>query len=199
MAIVNLRLRTWIPQAEVHFLTDQYYHYYFKGDNRNSPMWSTLAYRTSQSFEIDTSTPNYTVRPSKNIQPTYSIIYNHFMNRLSTINEGTASDSGITYKKRVGSDDALYLDVRLNAANPGVPKAPPIDYKFTLKLTRTGSVRITGMHDGFPAYEFWRKIDGKSKGPELIYSYDPRVTGKTVFSLAGEMDISVNKGLPYTS
>ncbi|WP_430757172.1 DUF3238 domain-containing protein [Pseudobacillus badius] len=42
------------------------------------------------------------------------------------------------------------------------PDAPNIDYKFTIKITRSGIMRLTRKHDGFPAYELWKKIDGQS-------------------------------------
>ncbi|WP_267240186.1 DUF3238 domain-containing protein [Thermaerobacillus caldiproteolyticus] len=54
------------------------------------------------------------------------------------------------------------MDITCSVANPLESLAPAIDYEFTLKVTCLGSVRITGQHDGFPAYEFWRKFDGKS-------------------------------------
>lgn len=199
MAIVNLRLRAWIPQSEVRYHSDQYYNYFYKGDNRNSPMWSTLAYRTSFSFVIDTSKTNYTVTPTKKVNPSISYVYSKTGKLLATYDEGTASANGMTYTKRVGSDGALYLTVKHSIPNPGVTVAPPVKYEFTLKLTRTGSVRITGKHTAFPALEFWRKIDGKSKGPELVYFYDPRKTGATPFSLASGMTKSVDKGLSYES
>lgn len=202
MAKVSLRLRAWIPQSEVRYHSDQYYNYFYVGDNRNGPLWSTIAYRTSLSFDIDTSTSNYTVTSAKNVNKSISRVYDRTGKLLATYDEGTASASGITYKKRVGTDDALYLDVVHSVANPGVTVAPPIKYEFTLKLTRTGSVRITGKHTAFPALEFWRKIEGKNNGAngtELVYFYDPRKTGDTPFSLLKGMNRTVDKGLPYTS
>lgn len=199
MAQVNLRLRTWIPQAEVRYHSDQYYNYFNKGDNRNNAMWSTLAYRTSFSFEIDTSTPNYTVKAVPKTNPTVSYVYDRSGKRLATYDEGKAPTTGMTFTKKVGSDDALYLTVKHSVSNPGVVVAPPIKYEFTLKVTRTGSTRITGKHSAFPAYEFWRQIVGKSSGPELIYTFDPRKYNETPYSLALGMKYSVDKGLSYTS
>lgn len=199
MANVNLRLRAWIPQDEVRYHSDQYYNYFYKGDNRNSPLWSTLAYRTSFSFEIDTSTPEYTVKPAKKVNPSISYVYDRTGKLLATYDEGTAPTSGMTYTKKIGSDDALYLTVKHSISNPGVTVAPPVKYEFTVKVTRVGSVRITGKHTAFPALEFWRQIVGKSTGPELVYSYDPRKTGDTPYSLTLGMTKSVDKGLSYDS
>ncbi|HJB22723.1 MAG TPA: DUF3238 domain-containing protein [Candidatus Jeotgalibaca pullicola] len=200
MAKVSLRLRAWIPQEEVHYYSDQYYNYFYLGDNRNSPEWSTMAYRTSLSFEIDTN--SYTVTSARNVNPSVSLVKDRSGKTLATYDEGTASATGIQYKTRIGSDDALYIDVTHSVANPGVTVAPPVKYEFTLKLTRTGSVRITGKHTAFPALEFWRKIEGKqngANGTELVYFYDPRKTGDTPMSLVSGMTKSVDKGLSYTS
>lgn len=197
MAKVNLRLRAWIPQSEVRYHSDQYYDYFYKGDSRDNPLWSTLAYRTSVNLQIDTS--NYSITSSKTIKPSISHVYDKTGKLLATYDEGTASTNGINYTTRVGSDDALYITLTHAVANPGVIIAPPVKYEFTLKVTRVGSVRITGKHTAFPALEFWRNIEGKSKGPELVYSYDPRKTGDTPFSLGLGMTKSVDKGLSYDS
>ncbi|MEK4494706.1 hypothetical protein [Ureibacillus sp. FSL W8-0352] len=51
MVKVDLRIKTWIPQKEVHFNSDQYYSYRFEGDNR-SESFSSTKYRTYQRFYL---------------------------------------------------------------------------------------------------------------------------------------------------
>ena len=197
MAKLELRLRTWIPQDKVDsYIRDATGKIYFKGDNRRSAAWSTLAYRTSHSFVIDTSPANYRVTATPKVNDT-TVIYESVS---GSVGEQTAGQEPtcLSYKKRVEAG-ILYLDVKCHCANPMVPLAPHIDYEFTLKITRTGSVRITGRHDGFPAYEFWRNIEGKAGGPELVYTHNPLVTGDTVKSLYPPMDKTVDQGLSYTS
>ena len=93
-------------------------------------------------------------------------------------------------------NDVLHLDCKCTTGNPLILGAPKINYEFTLKVTRSGSVRITGKHDGFPAYEFWRKLGGKTT--KQVWLHDPRITGDTVLSLGLPMEYTkVDKGLSY--
>jgi hypothetical protein len=196
MAKLELRLRTWIPQDRVFFIQEATSKLYFKGDNRRSAAWSTLAYRTSHSFVIDTSPTNYSVSATPKVNPT-TAIFETVGGNTTTETHGQDSTC-LTYSKSVKNGD-LYLSVKCHCANPAVLLAPAIDYEFTLKVTRTGSVRITGKHDGFPAYEFWRNIEGKNGGPELVYTHNPLDTGDTILSLGPPMEYSIDRGLSYTS
>lgn len=83
------------------------------------------------------------------------------------------------------------LNRGINAAvnNPLMPGSPDIDYNFTMRINRNGGVLLTGDHDGFPAYELWRKRSGEKT--EQIYFYDPRKFGKGITSLFPPMDVPV--------
>lgn len=188
MAKLELRLRTFIPQDKIFVSSTNGMATYFGGDNR-SEAWEG-SYRTSQRFVIDTST--YSVTAYKDTGVTHQYVYAG--NNLLQTKEKKVDTEGITFTKRV-VDDVLYLDCKCSAANPFVLVAPAIDYEFTLKITKPGSVRITGNHDGFPGYEFWRKFDGK--GAQLVWSHDPRKTGDTIASLGGGMEKSADKGLSF--
>jgi len=193
MANLELRLRTFIPYDKVHFSNTSGGggSTYYGGDNR-SEQWEG-SYRTSQRFVIDTSKKDYSVQSFRDTGVTKQLLY--LNGKLIKTNEKKAPVTGITYTKRVVNDD-LYLDCQLDSTIPFVPFAPAVNYDFTIKVTRAGSVRITGRHDGFPAYEFWRKLDGKS--PQLVYLHDPRKTGHTVNALFPPMDITgVNQGLSF--
>lgn len=195
MAKLTLRLKTFIP--------DKYVFYgnlpregaiYYGGDNRNSSWNGT--YRTIQEFTIDTSSSEYSVSPFKDTGTTYEYFVPLGTNDYQLKKSKKASTTGLTWTKEYNEkDDCLYLKCKCSVANPLVPLAPAIDYDVTLKITRVGSVRITGKHDGFPAYEFWRKFDGKPA--QLVYLHDPRETGHNIGHLGGTLDVSVDQGLSY--
>lgn len=192
MAIVELRVKTWIPQARVLFSeTPSGATTWFHGDNR-SESWDSMSYRTHQRFRIDTAATDYYVNATKNIGITTQVNKDRYGNTTST-QTAQAPLSDLTYKKRV-EGDILYLDCVCHSSNPLALGAPAIDYEFTLKVTRSGHFRVTGKHDGFPGYEVWRKIGDRS--PELIWSHDPRETGESESSLFPPMEHSVdaNKG-----
>ena len=67
--------------------------------------------------------------------------------------------------------------------------APNISANLVLELkcdtAGTLMAKLTGSHDGFPAYEFY--ING-----QRIHHYDPVAAGKTPDALFGEGDRSVN-------
>lgn len=190
MAKLELRLRTFIPHAKILFAETATSYIYYRGDNR-SEAWDG-SYRTSQRFVIDTAPSNYSVTPYRDTGITHRDVYDKVTGKLISTTSDQVSTSGLTYTKRV-VDGILYLDCKCSVGNPLEPAAPNIDYEFTLKVTRLGSVRITGQHDGFPAYEFWRKFDGKSA--ELVWSHDPRDTGEGIYSLFPPMEHDVDKGL----
>lgn len=190
MPKLELRLRTWLPPERVYFSETGLYYIFYLGDNR-SEQWEGT-YRTSQRFVIDTSAADYAVNDFKDTGITHKEYVDKVTNKVARTQTDQAPVSDITFSKRI-VDDILYLDCRVSSSNPLEPLSPPIDYDFTLKVTRLGSVRITGRHDGFPGYEFWRKIGTRT--PELIWSHDPRDTGETLASLYGEMEHSVDKGL----
>lgn len=189
MAKLEIRLKTFIPFDRVLFTGNLNGNIsYFSGDNRDRSYAST-SYRTYQRFEIDTAPNNYSVIHTRDTGTTHYTEYDK--NGVLVKSESQkAPVTGLTYTKRVGSDGILYLDCVCDAANPFLPGSPAINYEFTLKVTRLGSFRITGKHDGFPAYEVWRKFS--DRGAELIYLHDPRDTGESLNSLYPPMEHDVN-------
>lgn len=201
MARLKLRLRTFIPSEKVFFSSVDITSTYYAGDKRTEALWSTNDYRTVHAFSIDTSKKNYGLVEVKNlVKGSTRLVYvaNKLVDTKSS--KDLTTNTGLTYSYQVKSDDCLYITVKCHAKNQLVALAPAIDYNFVIKVTRTGSVRITGKLDGFPAYEFWRQIEGKAKGPELVYSHIPKVNRFTVLTLAPFLgDKSVDVGLSYNS
>jgi Protein of unknown function (DUF3238) len=64
--------------------------------------------------------------------------------------------------------------------------APAIDYDFEFTFDAYGACRLSGKHDGFPAYEVF--VDGK-----LMYSHDPRDTGERPESLFPPMEHDIDR------
>ena len=186
MAVLELRLKTFIPMAKVHYAETPSSQIYFGGDNRNAS-WDG-SYRTYQKFTIDTGPTDYSVSYYEDTGTTYRYTYDLFGNLIGT-SSGKAPLSDLSYTKRISGGN-LYLDCRVSSSNPLVAGAPAIDYEFTVRVNRTGGVQLTGKHDGFPAYEFWRKKSGGSA--ELIWSHDPRKTGEGLGSLLPPMEHDVN-------
>lgn len=190
MAKVELRLRSFIPHSKIFYAETPSSYVYFRGDNRNAA-WSGT-FRTSQIFVIDTAPSSYSVQHTPDTGTTHQDNYDKVSGTLISTQSGKASTSGLTFTKRV-ENGILYLDCKCAVGNPLVLVAPDIDYEFTLKVTRNGTVRITGDHDGFPGYELWRKIDSGSS--RLVWSYDPIAAGKDINALLPPMDKSADKEL----
>jgi len=169
MAKLELRLRTFLPfkyvEHPIHPKTSR-----FHGDTRTKADWKSTAYRTSQSFSIDTSKANYGVKGTAKVGQT--IQEDLVKGKWKVTKRKTASKDGLTYNTNI-IDDVLYINCKCAMKNPLVALAPAIDYTFAIKVTRTGSVRIKGQRDGFPAYEFMRNITSMKKGPEVIYEAVP--------------------------
>jgi len=195
MAKVELRLRTFIPFDKVFYLADQDGNsIYFHGDGRGNE-WSSLDYRTSQSFVLDTSKSDYGFSYANKVGDTTVYYYDKF-NKLYKTDTKSQGTTGLGVSKYVGTDDNLYITVTCDVANPIVIGAPAINYNFQIRVTRTGSVRITGNHDGCPSYEFWRKID--SNAAKLAWNY-VMDSALDLAKLAPPMEEYVDKGLSYTA
>jgi len=65
----------------------------------------------------------------------------------------------------------------------GVGVIPNIDYRFDIILSRMGQVRISGCHDGYPAYLI--QFNGSN-----IYNYEHRP--KDVYKLFGNCDVTIS-------
>ncbi|MDF0725777.1 DUF3238 domain-containing protein [Cytobacillus sp. S13-E01] len=186
MAVLELRLKTFIPQSRILFSESPSLTVYFGGDGR-SESWDGT-YRTYQKFTIDTAPTDYSVSYYEDTGTTNKYTYDSLGKLIST-ETGKAPVTDLSYTKRV-SGGYLYLDCVVASNNPLVAGSPDIDYQFTIRVNRSGGVLLTGNHDGFPAYELWRKKSGSSA--ELIWSHDPRDTGEGIGSLFPPMEHPVN-------
>lgn len=188
MAKLELRLRSFIPHDRILFSSVGNSYVYFLGDNRGSSWTGT--HRTQQAFTIDTSLSNYGVKATKNVGSTTK--HGYVGDKLTSTETKTAPDTGLKFSTEIREDN-LFITAECSVGNPVVP-SPNIDYSVTIQVKRNGSVTVYGKHDGFPAYELWRKMSTKTN-PERIYLHDPRVTGDTILSLGPPMEKSFNASL----
>jgi hypothetical protein len=86
---------------------------------------------------------------------------------------------------RSGSD--ILVDFQVAAKNPLVALAPAIDADVVFHINPMGrTCRLTGKHDGFPAYEAYVTADGGAGVP--VYTYDPIAAGEDITALFPPMD-----------
>lgn len=191
MTILVLKLRTWIPQARILVPSPPATLSYFRGDGRDEDFYSSK-YRTFQQFTIDTNRSDYDVKYFRDIGETSLTTINRYSGETISELKATAPISGLTYSNKRVINDELLFDVTCAAADPLVPVvAPDINYSFTIKVTRSGKVKIQGSHDGFPGFEFWRQVGLNL--PELIWSHHPGTTGESIGSLFGSGEHTINE------
>ncbi|WP_417604788.1 DUF3238 domain-containing protein [Primorskyibacter flagellatus] len=80
------------------------------------------------------------------------------------------------------SEDAVTFVLSGSTAS-GVGIIPNIDYKFDIIISRSGQIRISGCHDGYPAYLV--QFNGSD-----IHSYDHKP--KKIYKLFGNCDVAVS-------
>ncbi|GBF75813.1 hypothetical protein PA598K_04245 [Paenibacillus sp. 598K] len=100
--------------------------------------------------------------------------------------EGKAATDGIVIEDEQWTEDAVTLTMRASAANPLTPDAAPVDYCLYVTAYRNGEVKVSGCHDGFPCFEFYKQIDFGEF--QLLYTHDFRKTGDTPQAMAGDME-----------
>ena len=78
-----------------------------------------------------------------------------------------------------------------DASNPLVGAAPAINLDVRFEVDPSSrQVRLTGEHDGFPAYEAYATWDGGAG--VSIYGYDPRISGEGISALFPPMDKTIS-------
>lgn len=102
--------------------------------------------------------------------------------------KGETSTKNIVCTNIVWGEDEVSFEMRASASNPLNAAAPAADYLLAIRVNKSGTVHVEGVHDGFPCYEFYKQVDFGSF--ELIYTHDFRETNDTPAALAGEMEYS---------
>ncbi len=100
--------------------------------------------------------------------------------------KGETSTENIACTNIVWSEDEVSFEMRASASNPLNAAAPAADYLLAIRVNKSGTLHVEGVHDGFPCYEFYKQVDFGSF--ESIYTHDFRETNDTPAALAGEME-----------
>ncbi|WP_242294073.1 DUF3238 domain-containing protein [Bacillus cereus group sp. BfR-BA-01381] len=100
--------------------------------------------------------------------------------------KGETSTENIACTNIVWSEDEVSFEMRASASNPLNAAAPAADYLLAIRVNKSGTLHVEGVHDGFPCYEFYKQVDFGLF--ESIYTHDFRETNDTPAALAGEME-----------
>ncbi|TCP61762.1 DUF3238 domain-containing protein [Baia soyae] len=119
-----------------------------------------------------------------------------------TVEKFTHPDGSISYKEDRASTenikcihtkwekDGVHFQMTASARNP-LQDIPTVDYLLTVHVKESGRVEVTGEHDGFPCFEFYKQTDF---GPFVeIYTHDCRKNGETREALGGDMEYKFHK------
>ncbi|BBD63259.1 hypothetical protein NIES2109_61090 (plasmid) [Nostoc sp. HK-01] len=161
----------------------------FKGDNRGFSNSIHASSRTHQEIEFDVATLNKTI-DWKNTGTTHKV-------DCSTghiLESGKASTAQLINGKIERSGSNILINFNAASKNPLVTEAPAIDLNITFKINPAKrEASISGLHDGFPAYEAYVTAEGGAG--TLVYSHDHRATGDTPNSLFPPMEITAKKDI----
>jgi len=102
-----------------------------------------------------------------------------------TVREGRAGDDGIAHGNVEWTETGVTFELRASASNP-LRDAPTTDYRVRADVTREGTVRLRGEHDGYPSLECYAQTDFGEFRP--LYTHDVDATGDTPTAMAGSME-----------
>ena len=158
---------------------------YSYGDNRTT----TPKYKTLQ--EVDITFSSKSANYYENVGTTYR--YKNQTTELVCTKRASMSNS--SFANYMWNTTSVAFNVYLSAANPCESMAPPFDAVGTVTLykssgTVTGTTNLYMEHDGFPAYEVYRKTGTLS--PRTIYNYNPNTSGGDLWDLYPGLDKAVN-------
>lgn len=200
MTLVTVRIVTFIPDAWIPYVDTSGIKIDFKGDGRgfNPNTANTSWFRTAHQLEVEFGSGYITYNNYKSIGETVKRTYNK-VTGVTNYERDTAPISGLSlqYKGSLNHNtpqDYMSFKMICSTANPLVSGSPAIDYSFDVDVFRTGFVAIRGAHDGFPAYEIYRKKDNGSW--VTIHQHHPEIGPYTysIKNLFPPMEINVNTG-----
>ncbi|MBM7568395.1 DUF3238 domain-containing protein [Paenibacillus sacheonensis] len=110
------------------------------------------------------------------------------------ITRDKASVDGVRVEDEAWEAMTVSFTMRASVANPLRPGAPAVDYLLRVTVDgEDGSVEITGSHDGFPCFEFYKQVDFGEF--QLLYSHDYRAAGDTPAAMDGGMEYHFERKL----
>lgn len=190
--IVELRFAAFIPQAWIEYMRTTAVIIQYNGNNRE------FTYNTENQPELSKIVQHIVCdfgnKEIKHFKSTGSTTERTIDIKtgevLRTANDHAGTD-GLTMSSASITSTSATFKLKASVANPLNTDAPAIDWEYTVTVGSDGKVTVNGTHDGFPAYEIYKRIN--SGTPVTIYQHDPRVTGDTILSLFPPMEKSVSK------
>ncbi|WP_093291662.1 DUF3238 domain-containing protein [Thermoactinomyces sp. DSM 45892] len=188
--IVKLRASVFIPMSWTEPRKDCYTDHMvqFEGDSREfTPhTGNTFRSRVEQEVVVDFEKREIFTFESTGITAERLI---HLDGSIS-YRKGRASTEKIKCINTTWEADGVHFQMTASAGNP-LQDVPPVDYLLTVHVKEDGTVEVTGEHDGFPCFEFYKQTDF---GPFVeIYTHDFRKTGDTPLALGGDMEYKFHK------
>lgn len=158
---------------------------YTYGDDRSA----TGKYKTLQ--EVDITFSAKSAKYYENVGTTYR--WKNQTSELVCTDRATMANS--SFGNYIWNTSSVAFNVYLSSPNPCEKASPPIDAVGTVTLykstgTVTGTTNLYMEHDGFPAYEIYRKTGALA--PKTIYNYNPSTNGGSLIDLFPGLDKAVN-------
>jgi hypothetical protein len=159
----------------------------FDGDFRGFSPFSSQAkrFRTEQEFDIDFNSRTILYRGSTGLT---RVKITWLTGRVSQY-VAQAKDSCLTFSEETWGPHSVTFRAKSACANPLLPGAPSADYDFRIRVWKGGQVQVVGRHDGYPAYEVYKRIKNVFTS---VYLFDPNDKEQSMMSLFPPMEFSVN-------
>lgn len=165
---VKIWVKSFIPYPRIDMTR---YGPCFSGDNRSFSEATDAPCRTHQEIEFDVASQtlvhqNSFTGKTHRVDCSTNTTLVTAQARSDRIRNGPVTVQGQTVTVRMS----------LAANNPLVFGAPDVDLNISLYFDwRNSSVTLTGMHDGFPAFEIYMSVDGGR--PIKLYRFSPAGNG----------------------
>lgn len=181
---VEVRVTAFIPQDWIEFMRTSAVRILYNGNNRSFSYWTE---NNPHAFKLAShcvvNFVNKTVTHYKDVGPTIERTVD--INTGQVIREdikGQASKDGVKMTSYLFDPlQGNWADIKLSAdvAIPTFNPSPAINWNYTIRVNKNGTVSVQGTHDGYPAHEIWKRVDS-SPYPVSIHQYHPSSSGHTV-------------------
>lgn len=197
---IEIILRTYIPYPTITYPPMIGPTFNGNVDGKGQRLSGEEGFKTEQRITIETDEKKSVLIYG---QPQATVGRSHRLARgvgnIIGPSEATASGKTLTETARRDSYNTVTAMFTGNEANPLVPAdiSPGISYHLNVSVSSIGpdiaaSVRITGTHDGFPAYEVVI-VRPEAGNQTVIKIHDPRDTGDTPAALGPPEERSVDR------
>lgn len=201
---VEIIIRTYIPYPAIQYPPTVV----FNGntDDNGHRLKGREGYKTEQrvSFETDPRKPgasffeqSSSVGPTRRTALEPQVLVKGGVSILFPVTR-EAQASGDTLKLDITrTKEGILIHAKGNESNPLAPGSPGITFDFKILVKSEGAtgrldIKITGSHDGFPAYEVEVRRPEADDQIQIVPIHDPRKTGDGPTSLGPPSEYDVN-------